>query len=340
LPGFNHVAGKHFVFTFSELRNFLPELLIITIFTGLASGVYPAFYISSLTPVKILTGNLRAGSGSDMFRKLFLYIQCSISISMIIASFFVNYQLDHLRNKREGYEEYYWVRIPFYGGMKNRFEEIKPDMMKDRNVFQVLNKDGIEKEGSMFSAVDEETREATGSDFLYIKIRSLYMPNSIKHIERAWYKYNPDYPFEYTFIDKSLSTEFKSEQRMSSLFNYLTVLIIVLTSFGLFTMSAYISFQRRREIAIRKTLGAGTFKLYYLILKEFLGVLLLSNVTAYFTALVMSTNWVYKFSTRISISYEPFLIGTAISFCLLFVSVSYNAIKSALTNPADILRYE
>jgi putative ABC transport system permease protein len=163
---------------------------------------------------------------------------------------------------------------------------------------------------------------------------------TIGHIEKIWNKFAPDYPFEYHFIDEDYERIYGSERRMGLLFRYFTVLAIVISCLGLFGLASFTAEQRTKEIGIRKILGASVVGLAGLLSKEFTKLVLMGNAIAWPAAYFVMKKWLEGFAYRIDISLTIFLLSGLLAFVVAVLTVSYQAIKAAIANPVDSLRYE
>jgi ABC-type antimicrobial peptide transport system permease subunit len=163
---------------------------------------------------------------------------------------------------------------------------------------------------------------------------------SLKKIENAWKKIYPDVPFEYHFLDDSIRRFYEAEQRTSKLSKFATALAIFISCIGLFGLASYTSVQRTKEIGVRKVMGANVFQIVFMLSRDFLILVTLGFVVAVPITWFGIQQWLSGFSYRTDFS--PWLfIATAISACIVaFVTVSYQTIKAANSNPIESLRSE
>jgi putative ABC transport system permease protein len=117
-------------------------------------------------------------------------------------------------------------------------------------------------------------------------------------------------------------------------------LAIVIASLGLFGLAAFISEQRTKEIGIRKILGATESKIIILLSKQFTKWVILSNLIAWPIAFYFMHKWIQRFAFRPGISIWPFLLASIVVLCIALLTVSYQTIKAARSDPVDLLRYE
>lgn len=176
----------------------------------------------------------------------------------------------------------------------------------------------------------------------YVSVR--VTPNNISatigYIEEQWMELAGKQAFEYTFFDDDFAKIYENEQRTSTLFSSFSVLAIFIACLGLFGLAAYTAEQRTKEIGIRKTLGASVGSIIILLSKEFTKWIIISNLIAWPLAYYVMRNWLDGFYYRTDINYLVFLAAGVIALLIALVTVSSQAVKAALTNPVDSLKYE
>ncbi|HVE62067.1 MAG TPA: FtsX-like permease family protein, partial [Chitinophagaceae bacterium] len=150
----------------------------------------------------------------------------------------------------------------------------------------------------------------------------------------------PDRPFDYFFLDEAFAKLYRKEMRMGTVFNYFSVLAIIISCLGLFGISAFTSVQRAKEIGIRKVLGANVGSVVGLLSKDFLKLVVIASVLAFPIAWWMMNNWLHDFAYRINIGWWVFAIAGSLAVLIAFLSVSYQTIKAATANPVKNLRNE
>lgn len=163
---------------------------------------------------------------------------------------------------------------------------------------------------------------------------------TIQALERICKEMNPSYPFEYHFLDQSIDNMYKAEQRMGSLFNIFAVLAIVISCLGLYGLSAYLAERRTREMGIRKVLGASGFQLVYLLSATFTRPILIATIIAVPVAWYGMHEWLSAFVYHVSIEWTIFLMAFLLSLVIAWLTVSFESIKAATTNPVTSLRSE
>jgi len=173
-----------------------------------------------------------------------------------------------------------------------------------------------------------------------IKISGSNVPATIDLIQKKWRAYFPDIPFAYTFMDENFDNLYKSEQQQGKLFTIFSFIAIFIACLGLLGLSAFSINQRLKEIGIRKVLGATVAEIVGALSKDFLKLVFLSAVIAFPVAWFSMNKWLQDFAYRIKIPWWIFIAAAVIALFIALVTVSYQAIKAALTNPVHNLRSE
>lgn len=175
---------------------------------------------------------------------------------------------------------------------------------------------------------------------LSIKVRGGNIPETIEYIREAFKKISPNYPFEYRFFDDIFNMAYLSEQKLEKIFTIFTVLAIFIACMGVFGLSSFMADQKRKEIGIRKVLGASSSKIVYLLSRDLLRIVILANLIAWPIAYYAMYKWLQNFAYRINISIGIFILSSILILTVSFGTLSYQALKAAFTNPVDSLRYE
>lgn len=181
-----------------------------------------------------------------------------------------------------------------------------------------------------------------GSNYntINIKVNTLNLTQTLSQIEQLWVEYSPEVPFNYTFLNETFESSYRSEQRMGRMFAYFGVIAILIGCMGLFGLSTFMLQARVKEMGIRKVLGATTLKIISLIGREFTILVLISNFIAFPVAFYAMSTWLKNFPYQTSISIIYFVIALVISILLALLTVTYHSYKAANSNPVDSLKYE
>ncbi|MCB0634707.1 MAG: FtsX-like permease family protein, partial [Lewinella sp.] len=153
-------------------------------------------------------------------------------------------------------------------------------------------------------------------------------------------KYNPNYPFEYEFVDDAYAQKFHLEVTISRLASLFAGLAIFVSCMGLFGLATYMTEQRRKEIGIRKVLGATVAQLWLMLSKEFLFLVFISCLLATPLALYFAQNWLQQYDYRITITPISFVIAGLLAMIITLLTVSLQAIRVGTARPVDSLRSE
>jgi len=175
---------------------------------------------------------------------------------------------------------------------------------------------------------------------LSIKIQGGSIPETIGFIRETIENFSPYYPFEYRFFDEIFNMAYVAEQRIERIFTIFSLIAIFIACMGVFGLSAFMADQRRKEIGIRKVLGASVSKVVYLLSRDLIRMVLLSNIIGWPVAYYAVRKWLQNFAYRTNIGLEIFLLSTILILFVALGTVSYQAIRAALANPVDSLRYE
>jgi ABC-type antimicrobial peptide transport system permease subunit len=164
--------------------------------------------------------------------------------------------------------------------------------------------------------------------------------DNLKRAEKVFKKYNPDYPFEYNFIDQDYAKKFGDEQRIQTLAGLFAGLTIIISCLGLFGLAAYMAQNRIKEIGVRKVLGASVLGVTALLSKDFLKLVFVSLFIASPIAWYFMNKWLGDYNYRISISIWVFVSAALVTIVISLITISFQTIKAAIANPVKSLRSE
>jgi len=176
--------------------------------------------------------------------------------------------------------------------------------------------------------------------FIYVRIRLDNISEVLKYTENQWNQFFPGVPFQFVFVDQALANMYAVVGQIGNLFRYFTIFAIVIACLGLFGLSAYIAEQRTKEIGIRKVLGATVPGVVLLLTRKFIKWVLISNLAAWPVAYFVMKGWLNNFAYRTRLGLEVFILSGLLAFVIALLTVSFQSIKAALTNPVENLRYE
>lgn len=156
----------------------------------------------------------------------------------------------------------------------------------------------------------------------------------------TWKKVVSNAPFDYFFLDESFDRQYQKEERLSRLFSSFSLLAIFIACLGLFGMASYSAEKRTKEIGIRKVLGASASGIVLMLSREFIGLFLMANAAAWPIVYAASQKWLRNFAYRTNIGLEIFILSSILILAITLGTVSHQAMKAALANTVDSLRYE
>jgi putative ABC transport system permease protein len=175
---------------------------------------------------------------------------------------------------------------------------------------------------------------------MLVKITGKHVSQTIASLQEKWKKLVPHRPFEYHFLDEDYNKLYNAELRLGQIMNLFTALAIVLACMGLFGLSYHATQLRKKEIGVRKVLGASVLQVMVLITKEFLKLVLIAFVIAVPATWWAMSKWLEDFAYRTNMSWLVFGVAGIIVLLIAAFTVSFQAIKAALANPVKSLRSE
>ena len=436
LPFFNQITNKNMTVLWSNSLFWLVAITFCLV-TGLIAGSYPAVYLSSFKPIKVLKGRFKAGRLASLPRKLLVVFQYSISVTLIIGAIVVFRQINYAKDRPLGYESDGLIEIYMstpdlrkhyealradllntgvvtelsqsnnkivddYGGTTNvSWRGKSPDMRplliagsithdygktvgwtvvegrdfsknystdttamiineaamklmgfnapldefvkfngKDYKVVGVVNN---MIKGSPFEAVKPSFYTINLNDLSVINIKlsaNSSTRDALAKIENVFKKYNPAAPFEYSFADEQYAAKFANEQRIGKLAGFFAAFAIFISCLGLFGLASFVAEQRKKEIGIRKVLGATIAGVWQLLSGEFLFLVLIAVLIASPIAWYIMHQWLENYEYRTQIAWWIFGAASLSALIITLLTVSFHAIKAALANPVKSLRTE
>jgi len=437
LPAFNHLVGKNLFIDFGSAYYWLFGLGFV-LFTGMLAGSYPALYLASYKPVKVLKGTFKASHALVTPRRVLVVLQFTFAIALIICTIIVERQIRYAQNRDTGYVRDKLVYTFIQGDVEKHYLSIRNELLSSGAAVAVTKSmspitqrysDGWGWQWTGSNQEDLKTdfiRMASDADFVktmgvrliegrdidiykyatdstaillneaavkvmhlkdpvgatvnadgriwhvigvlkdfiyespYEKIQQLAVqgPKSwfnvihfklnpansternLQLAEKVFKKYNPQYPFDYKFADESYALKFHDEQRIGTLAALFAALTIFISCLGLFGLATYMAENRIKEIGVRKVLGASVMGITTLLSKDFLKLVVVSLLIASPVALWAMSSWLKNYSYHIHIEWWVFALAGLLSVAIALVTVSYQSIKAAISNPIKSLRTE
>ena len=173
-----------------------------------------------------------------------------------------------------------------------------------------------------------------------VRIRPENISATIGFLQEQWQAFEPGYPWRYSFLDDDFGRLFQREARLSQIFGLFTLLAIFIACLGLFGLASFVAEQRTKEIGVRKVLGATVQSVVMLLTKEFTKLVAFSFILAAPIAYFVMQNWLQDFAYRTALNPLLFLAAGVLALVIAWLTVSYQALRAALTNPVEALRYE
>ena len=162
----------------------------------------------------------------------------------------------------------------------------------------------------------------------------------MNYLENVWKKVNSNQPFIYSFLDQSYDSLYKSEKQTGTLILIFCFFAIVISCIGLFSIVSLLAQTRRKEIGIRKVLGASIFNAFSIMIREYILLIIAANIIAIPIAYYFMNNWLKNFAYKIEIGWWIFALSGIIAIIIALLTVSIQTIKAAVANPVESLRYE
>ena len=164
--------------------------------------------------------------------------------------------------------------------------------------------------------------------------------DAVAQLTTIFNKYDPAYPYDYSFADEQYASKFNLEQLIGKLAGLFATLAIFISCLGLFGLAAYIAEQRTKEIGIRKVLGASVQQVWFLLSKDFIVLVLISCIIAMSISFYFLQRWLTNYDYRISMGAGVFILSALLAIAITIITISFQAIKAAVANPVDSLRSE
>ena len=177
-------------------------------------------------------------------------------------------------------------------------------------------------------------------NWLYVRIDRQNIPSSLKHIETVYKQFVTNRDFMYSFLNEDIERQYAGEEKFTDIFTIFTSLAIVIACLGTFGLISFNAERKSKEIGIRKVLGASVGNVTFLLIKEFIILLLIASVIALPLTFYFTESWVGTFVYRVPIGIGPFVLAMALATFILIATTGFRAVKAALTNPVNSLRDE
>jgi ABC-type antimicrobial peptide transport system permease subunit len=177
-------------------------------------------------------------------------------------------------------------------------------------------------------------------NFIYFRVKPGNLHETITGLEKTWEKVMPLYPFDYQFLDQEIDKMYRVEERTGTLLKYFSVLAILIACIGLFGLATYTVEQRRRELGLRKVLGASGRSIFRLISREFMQLLLIASLISVPFSIFMLQKYLSNFAFHIQLTIGTFVLALFLAIVVTGLAISYQLVTAIRTNPAKSLKYE
>jgi putative ABC transport system permease protein len=176
--------------------------------------------------------------------------------------------------------------------------------------------------------------------FYSVKLSTEELSRSITGIEQVWTKLFPGNTFDYFFLDDHFNQQYASEQRFSKVFTLFSGLAILVSCLGLFALVTFMTERKKKEIGVRRVLGASVGNIVGLLSKDFLKLIALALLIATPLSWYAMQQWLESFANRIAIPWWFFALAGVLAMGIAFATVSFQSVRAALADPVDTLRTE
>lgn len=436
LPFFNGMTAKQLTLPLSSTEFWL-YVMGSMILTGIVAGSYPALFLSSLKPVKILKGSLKFGQGAILLRKGLVVFQFSLSMVFIIATLIIAQQVRFIQAKNLGFDKDNLVYIPIERGLGERFSLFKQqlasstgiksisfsnqipteitnhvynldwegknpaakvvaihngvgyDYVKTLNLKLVAGRDfsrdfpsdsgsyivnesavrlmgykdpigkpltffdhrgkiiGVLKDfhfQSLHDPIQPLVLAFTGEHITWdggyaiVNIRAGQTKRAIADMEAVYKEMEPNIPFKYLFADKEYERLYNNEQTIAKLSDSFSILTIFISCLGLLGLAIFTAEQRKKEIGVRKVIGASVTDIVTMLSSSVIRLVIASSIIAVPVSWLIMNRWLLGFAYRVHLSAWIFIMAAILTLAIALATISFQAIKAALINPVKSLR--
>lgn len=175
---------------------------------------------------------------------------------------------------------------------------------------------------------------------IYARVNMERLPQVKADMEKVWEQFVPSRPFDLKFVDDTVRAQYEKDQQLGQIILSFTVLAIAIGCLGLFGLASYLAEKRTKEIGIRKVLGADVQRIVFLLSKEYLRIVLVANLIGWPLAYFIMDKWLAGFAYRIGLGWYYFAVSGIIAIAVALITVSYQSLRAAFSNPIKALRYE
>ncbi len=432
-PGYNALIGIELSLYKSPYPWFLPSLLLLVFITGIAAGAYPAFFLSSFQPVKVLKGGLYSGQRKVKFSKILVVLQFIISVLLINITLVIFRQMDYIRSYNpgmntenvlaihlnshsarntsetlqheirnlagvvscgaaseipgggltsngycpEGYKDVVMIHVLDIddGFLETMGIEVLEGRNFDKNSlsdktsyivnetfvkqFSYLNPLGIKvnRNGNHqvigivkdfhFSTLHEPVKPLIitnepwqGFSYLLVRLNPARTQQAITELETLWKRMLPGDPFVIRSVSGYLESSYSNENHFGEIFTWFSALALLVACLGLLGLSSFSIQQRKKEIGLRKIMGASPGNIMGMFARSFTCLVFVANIIALIPAIYIIRKYLSLYSYCINISHWIFIITAVVSLLLAWGIVVWQSLQVSNSNPVEAVKYE
>jgi putative ABC transport system permease protein len=445
LPLFNQLTSKQIGFGSENLLFIFGALIAIAILTGVIAGSYPALYLSSFQPAKVLKGKIALNNSGGMLRKSLVVVQFVVAIMLASGMIMISKQLRFMQERDLGFDSKTKVVLPlrsaiahsnfsvlqnelskiaavksstganylpgspiwndfslypagsdmehavmiknvrvepnFLPDMKIKFlagRNFSEDRASDTRVRIIINKTAAKRLGfepneivgqSIYTdhSTEKESFEVIGviDDYHHLSLKqeifplayflsptnadypfmvvSLEMKNineTLEKMEKVWRSVNPNIPFEYNFLDENVKKQYDDDKKIAGVISTFTIIAMIICCMGLYGLSSYMAERRFKEIGVRKVLGATINQIVGMMSGEFVKLVLIAFIIAVPLSWYAMNTWLESFAYKVPVTVSIFSIAGVSALAIALLTVSFESIRAAASNPVKALRNE
>jgi putative ABC transport system permease protein len=175
---------------------------------------------------------------------------------------------------------------------------------------------------------------------LMVRIKPESMSTTLDQIKNTWNNLTGGEEFAFTFVDQAMDKQYRSDQNLGKIVSIATLLAMIIGSLGLYALASLAMQNRTKEISIRKVMGATEQSLLVLLSKDYVMLIAISLLLSVPITWYLMNNWLQSFQYRVAVSWQVFAVAGGLSLVIALLTISYQAIKTAWTRPAETLKYE
>jgi putative ABC transport system permease protein len=176
--------------------------------------------------------------------------------------------------------------------------------------------------------------------YLFVKIKPGRDATALASLAGIWTRVAPEYPFEFTFLDQQIGDLYHGDRQQGGVINVFTLLALLIANLGLLGMASYLIARRRKEIGVRKALGASVPQIMAMLSREFTKWVAMASLLACPLAYHIMNRWLRAFAYRVSLGTGEFILSIALTFLIALLTISSQSLRAARANPVESLRYE